>query len=274
MVRIKRASAVGSFILALLSFAGAVQAQERLLMATTTSVQDSGLMPRLLLHFEKQCACKVDVIAVGSGQALKLATNGDVDMVLVHDPPAEHKFVADGFGVNRKTFMVNDFVILGPASDPAQILGMKNAALALSRISKSGSVFISRGDASGTHQKEMALWEKARIKPAGSWYLDIGQGMGAVLTIADEKNGYTITDRATYLTRIHKLKLKVLVEGDPDLINFYSAIQVNPARFPSVKSGLSRRLIDWLCSSEGQQLIGSYAVNGHKLFRPSYISGK
>ncbi len=251
-----------------------VQAQERLRLATTTSVQDSGLMPYLLVHFEKKCGCKVDVIAVGSGQALKLASNGDVDMVLVHDPASEQKFVADGYGINRKTFMMNDFVILGPSSDPARIKGMKDTALAFSKIQKSGSPFISRGDASGTHQKEKHFWKKAGIAPEGSWYLDIGQGMGSVLTMANEKNGYTICDRATYLARRNRLKLEPLVEGDSDLINYYSLIQVNPGRYPSVKSGLSQQLIDWLCSTEGQKLIGNYTAGGHQLFKPAYHPGK
>ena len=251
-----------------------LQAQERLRLATTTSVQDSGLMPYLLSYFEKKCSCKVDVIAVGSGQALKLASNGDVDMVLAHDPASEEKFVGDGFGINRKTFMVNDFVILGPSSDPAGIVGTRDASRAIAKIQESGAPFVSRGDASGTHQKEKFLWKKAGIAPAGSWYLDIGQGMGAVLTMANEKNGYTICDRATYLVRMSQLKLKVLVEGDPDLINSYSLIQVNPKRFPSVKSDLSRQLIDWLCSEEGQKLIGSYTVGGPQLFKPAYTHGK
>ena len=270
----KRAFAILTLVCFLPLLAAPLRGQERLRLATTTSVQDSGLMPYLVPYFEKKCGCKVDVIAVGSGQALKLASNGDVDMVLVHDPASEEKFVADGFGINRKTFMVNDFVILGPDSDPAGIKGLKDAVSAFSKISKSGSPFVSRGDASGTHQKEKFLWKKAGMEPAGPWYLDIGQGMGAVLTMANEKNGYTICDRATYLTRMGQLKMKVLVEGDPVLINYYSAIQVNPQRFPSVKSALSRRLIDWLCSEEGQKLIGGYTSGGHRLFTPAYIPGK
>jgi tungstate transport system substrate-binding protein len=246
------------------------QAPVRLRMATTTSVQDSGLLPFLLSHFEKKCKCKVDVIAVGTGQAIKLATNGDVDMILVHDPASEKKFIDDGFGINRNTFMVNDFVILGPPADPAHISGMKDAARALAKISKSAAAFVSRGDGSGTHLKEMYLWKKSGIKPGGSWYMDVGQGMGAVLTMANEKQGYTITDRATYYVREKQLKLKVLVEGDPELINYYSAIQVNPVRFPSIKAELSRQLIQWLCSPEGQRLIGSYTVDGHRLFKPAY----
>ena len=250
-------------------------AQERLRLATTTSVQDSGLLPYLLTQFEKKCGgCTVDVIAVGTGQALKLAMNGDVDMVLVHDPASEEKFTNDGYGVYRHTFMVNDFVLIGPQSDPAHIRGLKDAAQAMGRIQKSGSVFISRGDASGTHQREKALWKRAQIEPRGSWYLDVGQGMGAVLTMAEEKEGYTICDRATYITRRNQLNLRVLVEGDPELINYYSAIQVNPQRYPSAKSRLSRRLIDWLCSKEGQELIGSYTAGGNQLFKPSYARGK
>jgi tungstate transport system substrate-binding protein len=245
-------------------------AEERLRLATTTSVQDSGLMPYLLPHFEQRCGCKVDVIAVGTGQALKIASNGDVDMVLVHDPASEKKFVDDGFGINRKTFMANDFAILGPASDPARIQMMKDASQALSAIRNSKALFISRGDASGTHRKEQALWAKAGTKPGGSWYLEIGQGMGAVLTMADEKQAYTLSDRATYLARMKNLKLRVLLEGDPDLINYYSAIQVNPVRFSSIQSGLAQQLIDWLCSDEGQRLIGSYLVGGHQLFKPIY----
>jgi tungstate transport system substrate-binding protein len=250
------------------------KAQERLRMATTTSVQDSGLMPYLLAGFESKCGCTVDVIAVGSGQALKLASNGDVDMVLVHDPAAEAKFVADGFGVNRKTFMVNDFVILGPDSDPARIKGMKDAAKAMAAIQKSRSAFVSRGDASGTHQRERILWKNAGVEPNGPWYLEIGQGMGAVLTMTQEKQGYTICDRATYYSRMNQIGLHVMVEGDPGLINYYSAIQVNPKRYAFVKSDLSNRFIDWLCSAEGQKLIGSYTVNGRILFKPAFSGGK
>jgi tungstate transport system substrate-binding protein len=261
-----------SFILPL--FLSPALAQERLRLATTTSIQDSGLLPYLLVQFEKKCGCKVDVIAVGTGQALKLAANGDVDMVLVHDPAAEEKFINDGFGIYRKTFMVNDFVLLGPAADPARIRGLKDAALAVSSIHKSGSTFISRGDASGTHQKELLLWKKAQIEPKGPWYLEVGQGMGAVLTMAGEKDAYTICDRATFLTRMNQIKLQVLVEGDPLLINYYSAIQVNPKKYPSAKADLSHRLIDWLCSREGQALIGRYTIGGHQLFKPAYKSGK
>ena len=258
-------------LLALLAIGATyARAQERLRMATTTSVRDSGLMPYLLPHFERLCGCKVDVIAVGTGEALKIASNGDVDMVLVHAPDSEKKFVDDGHGIDRKTFMVNDFVVLGPASDPARIREIKDASRAMKMISESGASFISRGDNSGTNRKEQALWAKAGIKPRGSWYLDIGQGMGAALTMASEKQAYTLSDRGTYLARRSNLRLRVLVEGDPALINYYSAILVNPARFPSINSRLALRLIDWLCSPEGQDLIGNYIVDGHQLFKPIY----
>jgi len=261
-------------LLLMAGFAASMHAQERLRLATTTSVQDSGLMPYLLAIFEKQCRCNVHVIAVGSGQALKLASNGDVDMVLVHDPAAEKKFLNDGWGINHRTFMMNDFVILGPPSDPAGIRGMKNASQAFSKIRGSNSSFISRGDESGTHRKELDLWKKAGVKPEGPSYMEVGQGMGAVLTMATEKQAYTICDRATYLTRKNQLNLRVLVEKDPDLINYYSAMQVNPARFPSARTDLSSLFIGWLCSPEGQTLIGDYTVNGHRLFTPTCRSGK
>lgn len=262
------------FVIIFLVLAGCTAStQARLRLATTTSVQDSGLMPYLLPHFEKKCVCTVDVIAVGTGQALKLASNGDVDMVLVHAPDMEKEFVADGYGVNRKTFMVNDFVILGPESDPARIKGMSDASDALLKIRNKEALFISRGDNSGTHQKEKSLWEQAGVKPAGAWYLEIGQGMGAVLTMAGEKNAYTVCDRGTWLSRQHQLKLQVLAEGDPGLLNYYSAIQVNPERYPEVKADLSRQLTDWLCSPEGQKLIGDHRVHGNQLFKPSYNQG-
>ncbi len=250
------------------------RAQERLRMSTTTSVQDSGLMPYLLPHFEKLCGCKVDMIAVGTGQALKLGANGDVDLVLVHEPQSEEQFVAGGFGINRRTFMYNDFVVLGPTSDPAGIRGVKDAARALSMIRAAKATFISRGDESGTHKKEKALWSRSGLTPSGAWYLEIGQGMGAALTMASEKQAYTLSDRATFLARTKRLRLEVFVEGDPELLNYYSAIQVSPARFPQVKSDLARRLIDWLCSSEGQTLIGEYAAAGYKLFMPNCTIGK
>ena len=261
-------------LLALMVCTPAAPAQERLRMATTTSVQDSGLMDYLLPNFEKTCRCKVDVIAVGTGQALKLAANGDVDLVVAHDPQSEKKFVDDGFGIGRRTFMVNDFVVVGPPADPARIRGLKNAARALAAIAKAGAPFVSRGDESGTHVKEKALWNAAGAKPDGSWYFEIGQGMGAVLTMAHEKQAYALCDRATYLSRRNALRLDILVEGDPELLNSYSVIQVNPARFPAVKAELAGRLSGWFCTPEVQKLIGDYTVGGNRLFRPACIAGK
>jgi len=270
----RRTLVLAATALAAASWILPLSAQERLRMATTTSVQDSGLLPYLLPHFEEGCGCKVDVIAVGTGQALKLASHGDVDVVLVHDPDAEKKFMEEGSGINRRTLMVNDFVILGPAADPARIMGTRDAAAALASIRRTGSNFISRGDGSGTNMKEKALWNKAGIKPAGPWYLEVGQGMGAVLTMASEKEAYTLCDRGTYLARMNQIQLRVLVEGDPELNNYYSVIQVNPDRHPAVKGELSRRLSDWLCSAEAQTLIGGYSMGGRRLFTPVCASGK
>lgn len=258
-------TALGFFLLLL---PAAAADTPRLRFATTTSVQDSGLLPFLLPRFEELCRCKVDVIAVGTGQALKLAEGGDVDLVLVHAPEAELEFVNRGYGVNRKTLMVNDFVILGPPADPARIRGEKSAAAALAAIARRGATFISRGDDSGTHRKEKAIWKQAEITPRGAWYLEIGQGMGATLTMAGEKGAYTLSDRATWLGRRDQLKLQVLSEGDPDLLNYYSAILVNPARVPAVKDRLALQLINWLCSSEGQKRIGDFRSGGHALFKP------
>jgi tungstate transport system substrate-binding protein len=251
----------GTFLFA----TGANAAQERLRMATTTSVQDSGLMAYLLPRFEAKCGCKIDVIAVGTGQALKLGADGDIDLVVVHDPQSEKKFVADGYGIERRTFMMNDFVIVGPTRDPAGVWNLKDAAQALAKIAKAREPFVSRGDESGTHLKEKYLWREAGIQPSGSWYLEIGQGMGAA---------YTLSDRATYSARMDQLRLQVLVEGDPDLTNYYSAILVNPLRHSVVKVDLARRLVDWFCSSEGQKLIGDYSVGGRTLFKPTIVSGK
>jgi tungstate transport system substrate-binding protein len=261
----------------LLALAGAgftATAQERVRLATTTSVQDSGLLPYLLPFFEQSRNCKVDVIAVGTGQALRLGADGEVDLLIVHDPEGEQKLVESGFGIARRTFMVNDFVILGPVDDPARIRGGKSAAAAFAGIQKTGAVFVSRGDESGTHVREKILWQKAGIKPSGKWYMEVGQGMGAVLTIANEKQAYALCDRATFLARMSQLNLRILVEGDAEMLNCYSAIQVNPARFPAVKASIASRLIDWLCSPEGQKLIGAYKVGGRALFTPIAGSGK
>jgi tungstate transport system substrate-binding protein len=244
-------------------------ATERLRLATTTSTDNSGLLKALNPPFEQAHDAKVDVIAVGTGKALKMGQNGDVDVVLVHAPPAEEAFVAAGFGVERAPVMHNDFVLIGPAADPAGARG-NVAAAALARIAKAGATFVSRGDDSGTHKKEKALWAAADIVPKGRWYLAVGQGMGAVLTIADDKDAYTLTDRGTYLAYRDKLGLTVLVEGDPALFNPYHVIIVNPARHPHVKLDLARAYVAYL-TGPGQSVIAGFKAHGRQLFHPDVI---
>ena len=245
-----------------------VVTQGRLRLATTTSTENSGLLYALLLPFEEEFHLKVDVIPVGTGQALKLGENGDVDVVLVHARRAEEEFIKKGFGVNRRDVMYNDFIIIGPASDPAQIRGVKNAKEAFRKITLSRAPFISRADNSGTHKKEMAIWEKAGIKPSGRWYLEAGKGMGEVLTMVNEKRAYTLADRGTYLAYSGKIDLPILSEGDPLLYNPYGIIAVNPARHPHVKYVQAMALIGWVTSPEGQRIIGGYKRFGKILFHP------
>ena len=246
-------------------------AQPRLKLATTTSTYDSGLLDILLPPFEekREGGIRVDVIAVGTGKALKLAENGDVDAVLVHAPNLEEAFVSDGFGVDRRDVMYNDFVVLGPAGDRAGIAGTEKAADAFVTIARKEALFFSRGDLSGTHQKERAIWDIAGIDPAGSWYVEVGQGMAATLRMADEKRGYVLIDRGTYLALRETVNLRVLVEYDPPLHNPYSIIAVNPRRWPHVKYGHARALIDYLTSPGAQALIGGYQKHGQRLFTPS-----
>ncbi len=245
--------------------------QERLRLATTTSTENSGLLNELVPPFERQTGIKVDVIAVGTGKALALGENGDVDIVLVHARPAEDAFVAAGYGVNRRDVMHNDFVILGPSGDPAGIRGMADAAEALKRIATRQSSFISRGDDSGTHQKEKALWARAGITPSGRWYKEAGQGMGAVITMSDDMQAYTLADRGTYLSMKDKIALQVLVEGDPELFNPYGIIAVNPDRHPHVNYEAAMRFIAWITSTEGQRIIGGFKREGQLLFFPDAV---
>jgi tungstate transport system substrate-binding protein len=243
-------------------------AQTRLRLATTTSTEQSGLLGVLLPPFEKRSGIKVDVIAVGSGKALRLAQNGDVDVVLSHAPTLEEAFVAAGHGVNGRNVMYNDFVLVGPRSDPAAVAEAKSAAEALRRIAAARATFISRGDESGTHQKEKALWVAATVNAAGEWYLAAGQGMAPVLLMANERRAYTLSDRATYLAYRQRGDLKILFQGDPALSNPYTVIAVNPARHPHVKYAEAMRLIAWLTSVEGQRHIGSFERDGEVLFHP------
>jgi len=243
----------------------------RIRLATTTSTDNSGLLEALLPSFTARTGVEVDVIAVGTGKALALGENGDVDVVLVHAPSRERAFVNAGHGVNRRYVMYNDFVILGPPDDPAGISGMSNSSDAFSRIAGSRGVFISRGDDSGTNIKEKAIWASAGIEPAGDWYREAGQSMAAVLVMASEVRGYTLADRGTWLAMKKQLNLRVLMEGDPPLFNPYSVIAVNPRRHPGVHYLESMLFIAWLTSPEGIRLIGDFGIDGEVLFIPESL---
>ncbi len=237
-------------------------------LATTTSTDNSGLLNELLPKFTADTGYQVHVIAVGTGKALRMGQDGDVDIVLVHARPAEDKFVAEGYGDKRYDVMYNDFVIVGPAGDPAGIAGAKNAAEALGRIAKSQSVFVSRGDDSGTHKKERRLWKSVDIQPKGSWYREAGQGMGKVLQIAAEMDGYTLTDRGTWLAYQDKLPLRIAFQGDPVMFNPYGIIAVNPKRHPDTNYTGAQALIGWIISPTGQKLIGDFKIGQNTLFTP------
>lgn len=241
-------------------------AVEHLRMATTTSTENSGLLAELLPPFETANDCKIDVIAVGTGKAIKLGETGDVDVVLVHARSKEDAFVAGGFGVNRRDVMYNDFVILGPKADPAGIAGTSDAAAAMQKIAAAKVTFVSRGDDSGTHVREKQLWKAAGIVPKGDWYLEAGRGMGEVITMATERQGYTLSDRGTYLAYKTKTDLKVAVEGDKNMFNPYGVIMVNPAKHPHVKVELAKKFIDFLTSKEARTLITGYKRGGEQLF--------
>jgi tungstate transport system substrate-binding protein len=248
---------------------GSAHAGNELRIASTTSTEATGLFGYLLPAFERQCKCKVSVIAVGTGKALKLGENGDVDIVVVHSRADEDKFVAQGFGVDRRDVMYNDFVVVGPKSDPAHVREAASAMEAMKRIPDSGQTFVSRGDDSGTHKKELLLWKAAKVQPDGAWYLSAGQGMSEVLLIANERAAYTLSDRSTYTALIKRIDLELLFSGDSALYNPYGVIAVNPARFPEVNYSLAKQFIDWITAQEGQQLIANFKVNGQQLFFPS-----
>jgi len=243
----------------------------RLRLATTTSTENSGLLAELIPPFEDRTGLKVDVIAVGTGQALKLGETGDVDLVLVHARASEDAFVAAGHGVDRRDVMHNDFIILGPSRDPAGVRDMGNATEALKAIANRRVSFISRGDDSGTHKKEKALWKQAGLSPKGRWYRDVGQGMGAVITMSDDMQAYTLADRGTYLSMKSKITLEVLVESDPKLFNPYGIIAVNPAKHPHVNYNGAMRFIAWITSPEGQNIISAVQREGQVLFYPDAL---
>ncbi len=254
-----------SFLLLALAALPAV-AEERLRMSTTTSTENSGLLSVLLPPFEKKFGCKVDVVAVGTGKALKLGEAGDVDVVFVHARKLEDRFMANGYGVDRRDVMYNDFVLLGPANDPAGVGRTNSAPDAFRAIAAKGSPFISRGDESGTHQKEKEIWASAGIAPRGAWYFEVGQGMGEVIMMAAQKRGYTLSDRGTYIAFRKKSDLVVLGQGDRNLLNPYGIIAVNPKKHAHVKYDLAMKLIDFVTGPEGRALIVGFKVDGEPLF--------
>ena len=264
---------LGAAIAVATGFAGAVFAQEKsIVVASTTSTQDSGLFGYLLPLFKAKAGIDVKVVAQGTGQALDTARRGDADVVFVHAKAAEEKFLAEGFGVKRFPVMYNDFILIGPARDPAGVSGTRDIVAALKAIRQKQAPFVSRGDRSGTHQAELALWATAGIDLArdkGPWYREIGQGMGAALNTAGAMNAYTISDRGTWISFRNKGDLVIAVEGDQRLFNQYGVMLVNPARHPNIKTALGQQFIDWLVSPEGQQVIANYKINGQQLFYPN-----
>jgi tungstate transport system substrate-binding protein len=248
-------------------------AETRIRCASTTSTQNSGLLDYLLPLFEKKTGIKVDVVAVGTGASIEIGKRGDADVVLVHAKELELKAVAEGFFVDRQDIMYNDFVLIGPANDPLKIKGIKSAPEALRKIAEAAFPFVSRGDKSGTHTKELSLWKKTGIDPKGKpWYLEGGQGMEKTQRIANEKRAYTLTDRGTWLATKDKDKLEmtIVLEGDPALFNQYGVMAVNPSKHKHVKYQEALSLIHWLISKEGQQAIGAYKdKNGNPLFIPN-----
>jgi tungstate transport system substrate-binding protein len=245
-------------------------APKTVILATTTSTQDSGLLDLLVPIFEKESALQVKTISVGSGQAMKMGEKGEVDVLLVHSPDAEKKFMTDGYGVTRRLVMHNDFIIVGPAADPAKIKG-GTAAEALKRISQSGAIFVSRGDNSGTHAKEKGLWKAAAVNPDGQkWYQQTGSGMGQSLNVAAEKKGYILTDRATYLALKKNLGLVILNEGDSKLLNIYHVIELNPVKSPKIHVPGGKAFADFMVSRKTQDIIKGFGIEkfGAPLFFP------
>lgn len=266
----------GLLLLSVFIFSHTVTATETntLRLATTTSTDNSGLLKSLLPVFTEKTGLTVHVIAVGTGKALRMGEDGDADVLLVHAPDREQAFVAAGHGVNYRLVMYNDFLIVGPETDPAGVKGETNAATALQKILETGSVFVSRGDDSGTHTKERNLWQAAELTPSGAWYREAGQGMGAVLQMAGELAAYTLTDRGTWLAYKAKSPLVELVQGDERLFNPYGVIAVNPEKYPDIRYFEAMQLIAWLTSVEGQKLISEFRLGGEPLFIPTAVKAK
>ena len=238
-------------------------------LATTTSTENSGLLAELLPRFSAETGIPVHVIAVGTGKALRLGRDGDVDVVLVHAPAAEQSFVDSGYGEKRYPVMHNDFVLVGPKQDPAGVSGAGSAPEALARIARARALFVSRGDQSGTHKKELGLWQQAGIQPGGRWYREVGQGMGKVLQMADQLQAYTLTDRGTWLAYQGRLDLEILHQGDASLFNPYGIIAVSRQRYPDINHEAAQALIDWITDPDkGQKWIGAFRLKGQPLFIP------
>jgi tungstate transport system substrate-binding protein len=248
--------------------------QRTVILSTTTSTQDSGLLDVLVPLFEKQTGYTVKTVSVGTGQALALAAKGDADVALVHAPSLEKQFVAEGKLINRRLVMYNDFVIIGPKEDPAKVRLAKGAVNALKAIAQSRTNFVSRGDNSGTHVLEKALWKEAGVEPKGSWYIETGQGMGATLGVANEKNAYSITDRGTYLAFGKRVGLPILIEGDRALLNIYSVMEVNPANGPRINAAGGKAFADFMVAPQTQNVIRNFGVEkfAQSLFIP--VAGK
>ncbi len=267
---------LATLLLAPVAAVGFAAQDDFIVVQSTTSTQNSGLFDHILPKFTEKTGIEVRVVAVGTGQALKNARNGDGDVVLVHAKPDEEKFVAEGWGVKRHDVMYNDFIVVGPASDPAGIAGLKDADHALKKIAEAEAPFASRGDDSGTHKAELSLWKQAGVDPtkaSGDWYLETGSGMGATLNTAVGKHAYTFTDRGTWLSFGNKSDFEVLVEGDPTLFNQYGVTLVSPEKHPRVKAKQGQAFVDWLTSAEGQKAIASYKIDGQQLFFPNARPG-
>jgi tungstate transport system substrate-binding protein len=265
-LRIVLTLALGS----LLAFAGPLRAQEPfILLASTTSTENSGLFGHLIPKFREATGIEVRVVAVGTGQAFTLARNGDADSLLVHDTEGELSMVADGFATERRNVMYNDYVIVGPRSDPAGIRQASSARDAFERIVRADAVFVSRGDDSGTHRAELRIWQQADLTPSGSWYRELGSGMGATLNTAAAMNAYVLADRGTWLSFANRQELELLFAGDPGLFNQYGSLLISPDRHPHLKHELARRWHEWLLSADGQAAIADFKLNGEPLFFPN-----
>lgn len=243
--------------------------EKSIVLATTTSTQDTGLLDTLVPAFEKKYGVSVKVVSVGTGAALEMGRRGDADVLLVHSRKSEDEFVDQGYGVNRKDVMYNFYFLVGPKSDPAKVASTKDAVSAMAAIANSGSTFVSRGDDSGTHKKEKTLWDKANIKPQGQkWYMEVGQGMGATLTMANEKGAYTLVDSGTWYTFADKVNMKIVLQGDKALFNPYGVIAVNPAKYSNIHYNTAMAFVEYITSEEGQTIIKNYKKDGNLLFVP------